>query len=420
MCGSALASSHDGAEESERNGESTRVRQRTVHSQTSDMHDAVKRIREEFQGNEEVESKPQSVEEGPEKETMNDSEENDAPRDSFSLHDDEGDLDLVDPLSAFLEEVDEDDASSPSKAAESTQENSERSQSPANADNVRPMQARDREVESAKRSESGANKDADQAAARESRDTKEEKGTDRRSQDKDVSAKGSSTGDARGAGSGSGRESSPSTRENASRAVVQTGMSRKGGKLAFRDKQQSQEQRPDREDRQRPASRDDRSRDSRPEQRGTESRAGRESQQGQQSRRQDSQPARQSTQQSAQRRVEVDGRLSGWLVSYAVSAGEATELREGRFFVTQQSLKESDFIIDDPSVSTPHALVKVEVGNGCVVQDLMSERGVFIRRRGSDTYARMTEESITLVHGDWVRFGDVEYLVSLIAHVGEE
>lgn len=111
------------------------------------------------------------------------------------------------------------------------------------------------------------------------------------------------------------------------------------------------------------------------------------------------------------------GRLFGWLVNYGNPDGLATELREGKFFVTASSLKTTDLIIEEPSISTPHALVTVSVDSGLQVQDLMSDRGVFVRRRGDDTYRR-EPDTVRVDHGDWLRFGDVEYLVSLIAHVG--
>ena len=34
-------------------------------------------------------------------------------------------------------------------------------------------------------------------------------------------------------------------------------------------------------------------------------------------------------------------------------------------------------------------------------------------------HPRKEDEAVSLGHGDWLRFGDVEFLVSLIAHVGE-
>lgn len=113
------------------------------------------------------------------------------------------------------------------------------------------------------------------------------------------------------------------------------------------------------------------------------------------------------------------GRLFGWLVSYEDPDGEATELREGKFFVTQESLKRSDLVIDDPSISTPHAMVSVSTDRGVMIQDLMSDAGVHVRERGTEEYKR-EEEPVQIFHGDWIRFGEVEFLVTLIAHVGEK
>lgn len=113
------------------------------------------------------------------------------------------------------------------------------------------------------------------------------------------------------------------------------------------------------------------------------------------------------------------GRLVGWMVSYEDPDGKAIELREGRFFVTGSSLKPSDLVLSDPSVSTPHAMVKVTAQGELQIQDLMSDRGVFIREREGAAYQREAEE-VSVRNGDWIRFGDVEFLVSLIAHVGEK
>ena len=112
------------------------------------------------------------------------------------------------------------------------------------------------------------------------------------------------------------------------------------------------------------------------------------------------------------------GRLVGWLVNYADQDGVSVELREGRYFATRDGLKANDFIIDDPSVSTPHALVIVGM-NGVMVQDLMSDRGVFFRGQAADSYQR-GRVPFRVSLGDWIRFGDIEFLVSLIAHVGEK
>lgn len=110
-------------------------------------------------------------------------------------------------------------------------------------------------------------------------------------------------------------------------------------------------------------------------------------------------------------------RLFGWLVSYKNSSGAAIELREGKTLLTGSSLKKGDLVIDAPSISTPHAMFTMRSDSGLFVQDLMSERGVWVRRKQEDTYQR-EEDGIELKHGDWVRFGDEEFLVSLVPYVG--
>jgi len=119
---------------------------------------------------------------------------------------------------------------------------------------------------------------------------------------------------------------------------------------------------------------------------------------------------------------QVFGRLAGWLISYDNPDGDAIELREGRFFATGRSLKGGDLVLEDPSVSTPHALIAVDNSGIVKIQDLMSENGVWLRQRVQDggdlgDYIAAADH-IEVAHGDWVRFGDVEFLVSLIPYVG--
>lgn len=116
--------------------------------------------------------------------------------------------------------------------------------------------------------------------------------------------------------------------------------------------------------------------------------------------------------------MDMKGRLFGWIVSFKNPNGKAFELREGKFFVTKNSLKENDLIINDESISTPHAMVTISKNNGLVVQDLMSDMGIFLKHSKDAEYEKQ-ELPFKITHGDWVKFGNVEYLVSLIAHVGE-
>lgn len=117
------------------------------------------------------------------------------------------------------------------------------------------------------------------------------------------------------------------------------------------------------------------------------------------------------------KQTKMKGRLFGWLVSYSDPEGVAMELREGKFFVTRSRLKPSDLLIEHESVSTPHALAIVDAEQGFRLQDLMSERGIFLRKRGMDTYRR-EEDLMVVENGDWVRIGDLEFLVSLVPYPG--
>jgi pSer/pThr/pTyr-binding forkhead associated (FHA) protein len=108
-----------------------------------------------------------------------------------------------------------------------------------------------------------------------------------------------------------------------------------------------------------------------------------------------------------------EGDLVGWLVDYKDPRGMGIEIRESQFFVSRERLKASDMVLEDESISTPHALVRITRQNGVEVQDLMSESGIRIRRRDSNSWQTL-EERVKLQHGDRVQFGKVEYLIVLV------
>jgi len=117
---------------------------------------------------------------------------------------------------------------------------------------------------------------------------------------------------------------------------------------------------------------------------------------------------------AAQRPAKVNaGKLFGWFVSYENPDGRAIELREGKCFITGNSIRATDLVIEDSSISTPHALMSISGEAGLKVQDLMSERGLFVRSRDGGQYRR-EDGTLELKHGDWIRFGDVEFLVTLV------
>ncbi len=111
----------------------------------------------------------------------------------------------------------------------------------------------------------------------------------------------------------------------------------------------------------------------------------------------------------------VKDRLFGWFVSYDNAEGSAIELREGRFFISGSLLKPNDMVIPDRGLSTPHVLASVSSSGGLRIQDLMSESGLFVRKKNAGTYTK-EETSVQLEHGDWVKFGEIEFLVALISN----
>lgn len=108
-------------------------------------------------------------------------------------------------------------------------------------------------------------------------------------------------------------------------------------------------------------------------------------------------------------------KLFGWLVSYEKSEGSAIELREGRFFISGGQLKPNDLVIPNKGLSTPHVLASVSANGGLKVQDLMSDSGLFVRKGSGGSYSK-EETSVQLEHGDWIKFGDVEFLIALISN----
>lgn len=110
----------------------------------------------------------------------------------------------------------------------------------------------------------------------------------------------------------------------------------------------------------------------------------------------------------------VEGALLGWFVNFQDEpTGRGTEIRSGRFFIGSQQLRPQDFVVTNASVSTPHCMVNADSIDGLYVQDLMSERGTFVRRADSSSYERVGN-MLQLEHGDSLKIGEVELLLCLL------
>jgi len=106
--------------------------------------------------------------------------------------------------------------------------------------------------------------------------------------------------------------------------------------------------------------------------------------------------------------------LIGWFVNYSTNrSGVPFEIRLGKQFIGRQELRGDDLIIQDSAVSTPHCLLQVDDARTVLLQDLMSENGTFVKKRGESEYHQL-ESSIKLEHGDRVKLGSYELIVCLV------
>lgn len=110
----------------------------------------------------------------------------------------------------------------------------------------------------------------------------------------------------------------------------------------------------------------------------------------------------------------AEGVLVGWFVNYEQdSNGLSIEIRSGKYFVARQRLRDDDLVIPDTAVSTPHCLVKASRKGGLEIQDLMSEQGTFLKKKGSNSFVPVKDvESVE--HGDCLRLGAYEVTVCLV------
>lgn len=104
------------------------------------------------------------------------------------------------------------------------------------------------------------------------------------------------------------------------------------------------------------------------------------------------------------------GALRGWLVMLE-DGGQSVELRTGKLLLTSSHIRDqNELVIEDPSVSVPHAML--HVGDSRIrVFDLVSEQGTSIERNGK---LERVENFADLNDRDYLILGNVRLLVVLI------
>lgn len=111
--------------------------------------------------------------------------------------------------------------------------------------------------------------------------------------------------------------------------------------------------------------------------------------------------------------------LKGFLVSFDNGPqGEYFELRVGRFIITSElNATGSNILIDHPTVSPMHAILRIAPTGIIQVLDQLSEHGTLIKRSGSDEVETLSGDKSNLEHGDIIQFGERSFYICLIAQV---
>ena len=136
-------------------------------------------------------------------------------------------------------------------------------------------------------------------------------------------------------------------------------------------------------------------------------------------------PSRAAVSAHGARPLAVWGKLSpvvGFLVSYDKNPnGDVYELRSGRLIVTSEAAAAGNYmLVEDPTVSPMHAIMRISARGEIQVLDQLSEHGTKIRRFGSKDEQELSGDKSSLEHGDVIKFGERAFHVCLVTRGDEE
>lgn len=109
-------------------------------------------------------------------------------------------------------------------------------------------------------------------------------------------------------------------------------------------------------------------------------------------------------------------KIVGFLVSMDKDKnGEVYEIRAGRWVLTSRPTDHGDYIlIDDESISPLHAIIRATKDGKIQVLDQLSEHGSGVISVGSDEEEDAAGSTVTVAHGDTIRFGNRFFTVCMI------
>ncbi len=109
-------------------------------------------------------------------------------------------------------------------------------------------------------------------------------------------------------------------------------------------------------------------------------------------------------------------KVVGFMVSYDKDPnGWVCELRVGRLIVSNQaSPTDNTMVLEDDSVSSMHAIIRVGSKGDVQILDQLSESGTRIKRFDSEEEEVLSGERATISHGDTVTFGQRKFYIMLM------
>lgn len=109
-------------------------------------------------------------------------------------------------------------------------------------------------------------------------------------------------------------------------------------------------------------------------------------------------------------------RIVGFLVSFDKEKnGEVHEIRAGRWLVTSRPTDQGEYLlIEDPSVSPLHAIVRATKDGKIEVLDQLSEFGTVVLKGATGDEIDAAGVRVAVVHGDIVRFGERAFVICTV------
>lgn len=115
----------------------------------------------------------------------------------------------------------------------------------------------------------------------------------------------------------------------------------------------------------------------------------------------------------------ASGKIVGFLIGVSADgSSEVVELKVGRWLITSRPTDHGEYILlDDPTVSPLHAILRVTKDSKVQLLDQLSEHGTGVTHAGKTEEEELTGSMVNVNHGDLIRFGQKYFVACVIPAV---